>query len=168
MWQEPQGLSHSESQALQQYFMRSVHGFWAACMASFPITSFLYLFARESPRSLSPLVLAPSPPSWASPWELPSTSSCRVRTSFLTLSRGFSIIVEMEDAKVGGAKDSAGRLVSKLLVSSSHGVARGHHGSFTHEVPNNDQIHCETPCYVGVSDLQVPVLGPAMANVVHE
>ena len=73
----------------------------------------------------------------------------------------------MEDAKVGGAKDSAGRPVSKLLVSSSHAVAKDHHGSFTYQLPNNDQIHCESPCYVGVSDLQVPVLGPAMANVVH-
>ena len=73
----------------------------------------------------------------------------------------------MEDAKVGGAKDSAGRPVSKLLVSSSHAVAKDHHGSFTYQCPNSDQIHCESPCYVGVSDLQVPVLGPAMANVVH-
>ena len=72
----------------------------------------------------------------------------------------------MEDAKVGGAKDSAGRPVSKLLISSSHAVAKDH-GSFTYEVPNNDQIHCESPCYVGVSDLQVPVFGPAMADVVH-
>ena len=73
----------------------------------------------------------------------------------------------MEDAKVGGAKDSAGRPVSKLLITSSHAVAKDHHGSFTYEVPNNDQIHCESPCYVGVSDLQVPVLGPAMSVVVH-
>ena len=34
-------------------------------------------------------------------------------------------------------------------------------------MPNNDQIHCGDPCFVGVSDLQVPVLGPAMANVVQ-
>ena len=73
----------------------------------------------------------------------------------------------MEDAKVGGAKDSAGRPVSKLLISSSHAVVKEHHGSFTYEVPNNEQIHCESPCDVGVSDLQIPVLGPAMLNVVH-
>ena len=73
----------------------------------------------------------------------------------------------MEESKSGGAKDSAGRPVSKLLISSSHAVVKDHHGSFTYQVPNNDQIHCDTPCYVGVSDLQVPVLGPAMANVVH-
>ena len=72
----------------------------------------------------------------------------------------------MEDTKLGGAKDIARRPVSKLLISSSHAVARDHHGSFTYEVPNNDQIHCGDPCYVGVSDFQVPVLGPAMANVV--
>ena len=75
--------------------------------------------------------------------------------------------MEMEDAKVGGAKDSAGRRVSKLLISSSHAVATDHHGSFTYEVPNNNQIHCGDPCFVGVSDLQVPVLGPAMASVVQ-
>ena len=73
----------------------------------------------------------------------------------------------MEESKSGGAKDSAGRPVSKLLISSAHAVVKDHHGSFTYQVPNNDQIHCDTPCYVGVSDLQVPVLGPAMANVVH-
>ena len=73
----------------------------------------------------------------------------------------------MEESKSGGAKDSAGRPVSKLLISSAHAVVKDHHGSFTHQVPNNDQIHFDTPCYVGVSDLQVPVLGPAMANVVH-
>lgn len=76
-------------------------------------------------------------------------------------------VVEMGDAKVGGAKDSAGRSVSKLLTPSSHAVAKDDHGSFTYEVRNNDQPHCEAPCYVGVSDLQVPVFGPAMANVVH-
>ena len=75
--------------------------------------------------------------------------------------------MEMEDAKLGGARDSAGRPVSKLLISSSHAVAKDHHGSFTYEVPNNDQTHCGDPCFVGVSDLQVPVLGPAMANVVQ-
>ena len=49
----------------------------------------------------------------------------------------------MEDAKVGGAKDSAGRPVSKLLITSSHAVAKDHHGShamihgsFTYEVLN--------------------------------
>ena len=73
----------------------------------------------------------------------------------------------MEDAKVGGAKDSAGRPVSKLLISSSHAVVKEHHGSFTYEVPNNEQIHCGDPCFVGVSDLQVPVLGPAMPVIVH-
>ena len=75
--------------------------------------------------------------------------------------------MEIEEAKLGGAKDSAGRPVSKLLVSFSHAVAKDHHGSFTYEVPNGDQIHCADPCFVGVSDLQVPVLGPAMANVVQ-
>ena len=74
---------------------------------------------------------------------------------------------EMEDARTGGVKDIAGRPVSKLLISSSHAIQKDHHGSFTYEVPNNDQIHCETPCYVGVSDLQVPVLGPAMSVVDH-
>ena len=64
--------------------------------------------------------------------------------------------MEMEDAKLGEAWDSAGRPVSKLLISSSHAVAKDHHGSFTYEVPNNDQIHCGDPCFVGVSDLQVP------------
>ena len=73
----------------------------------------------------------------------------------------------MEDRKVGGAMASARRSVSKLLVSSSHTVAKDHHGSYTYEVPSNDQIRCETPGYVGALDLQVPVLGPAMANVVH-
>ena len=73
----------------------------------------------------------------------------------------------MEDAKVGGAKDSAGRPVSKLLISSSHAVVKEHHGSFTYEVPNNEQIHCADPCHVGVSDLQIPVLGPAMSVIVH-
>ena len=75
--------------------------------------------------------------------------------------------MEMEDTKLGGTRDSAGRPVSKLLISSSHAVAKDHHGSFTYEVPNNDQIHCDAPCFVGVSDLQVPVFGPAMANVAH-
>ena len=75
--------------------------------------------------------------------------------------------MEMEDTKLGGARDSAGRPVSKLLISSSHAVAKDHHGSFTYEVPNNDQIDCADPCFVGVSDLQVPVFGPAMANVAH-
>ena len=75
---------------------------------------------------------------------------------------------EMQESKSGGAKDSAGRPVSKLLISSAHAVVKDHHGSFTHQVPNNDQIHFDTPCYVGVSDLQVPVLGPAMASVVHD
>ena len=75
--------------------------------------------------------------------------------------------MEMEEAKLGGARDSAGRPVSKLLISSSHAVAKDHHGSFTYEVPNNDQIHCGDACFVGVSDLQVPLLGPAMANVVQ-
>ena len=46
-------------------------------------------------------------------------------------------------------------------------MVKDHHGSFTYEVPNNGQTHCGDPCFVGVSDLQVPVLGPAMASVVH-
>ena len=46
----------------------------------------------------------------------------------------------MEDSNVGGAKDSAGRPVSKLLVSSSHAVAKDHHGSITNEVPSNDTL----------------------------
>ena len=74
--------------------------------------------------------------------------------------------MEMEDAKVGGAKDSAGRPVSKLLVSSSHAVVKDHHGSFTYEAPNNDQIHCADPCFVGVSDLQLGNTGTGMSNVV--
>ena len=87
MWQEPQGPSHPESQALQQYFMRSVHGFWAARMASFPITSFPFLFGRESPHSPWPLVMSPLPPG-ASPRELPNTSFCRDRTSYRAFPKG--------------------------------------------------------------------------------
>ena len=63
---------------------------------------------------------------------------------------------EMEDStKVGGARDSAGRPVSKLLVSSSHSIKREHHGDFVFEVPNNDSVQCLDPCFVGVSDLQL-------------
>ena len=75
--------------------------------------------------------------------------------------------METQGAQPGEAKDSACCPVSKLLLSSSHAVAKDHHGSFTDELPNNDQIHCGEPCFDGVSDLEVPVLGPATANVVH-
>ena len=44
MWHEPHGDSHSESQALQQYFIMSCHGFWTARRTSLPITSSLFLF----------------------------------------------------------------------------------------------------------------------------
>jgi hypothetical protein len=73
----------------------------------------------------------------------------------------------MEDtAKLGGARDSAGRPVSKLLVSSSHAVSKVHHGDFKVEIPNNDSITCLDPCFVGVSDLQLGNTGAGMSNVV--
>ena len=69
------------------------------------------------------------------------------------------------EERQGGAKDSASRPVSKIFVSSSHAAVRTHHGDFRYEVPNNDMIHCGTPCFVGVSDLQIPNTGAGMANV---
>ena len=71
-----------------------------------------------------------------------------------------------ESAKLGGARDSAGRPVSKLFVSSSHAVQREHHGDFHYECPNNDSITCFEPCFVGVSDLQLGNTGSGMSNVV--
>ena len=73
----------------------------------------------------------------------------------------------MEDStKVGGARDSAGRPVSKLLVSSSHAIKKVHHGDFVFEVPNNDSVQCQDPCFVGVSDLQLGNTGVGMSNIV--
>ena len=71
----------------------------------------------------------------------------------------------MEDTQQGGAKDSASRPVSKIFVSSSHAAVRTNHGDFRWECPNNDTIHCQNPCFVGVSDAQVPNTGAGMANV---
>ena len=74
---------------------------------------------------------------------------------------------EMEDStKVGGARDSAGRPVAKLLMSSSHAVKREHHGDFHYEVPSNDSIQYQDPCLVGVFDLQLGNTGVGMSNVV--
>ncbi len=73
----------------------------------------------------------------------------------------------MEDStKVGGARDSAGRPVSKLLISRSHAVKREHHGDSHYEVPNNDSVQYQEPCFVGVSDLQLGNTGTGMSNTV--
>ena len=86
MWHDPHGDSHWLSHALQQYFIRSCHGFWTARSMSLPITSSLSLSWRESPHIPLPPPLAPSPASWAAraPAAAASATPLRSRCSDAT------------------------------------------------------------------------------------
>ena len=70
-----------------------------------------------------------------------------------TVRHVFALCKEMDGESRGGVVDNAERPLSKLFISSSHGVSKSHHGGFRYEVPSGDAVTCLDPCFVGVSDL---------------